>query len=262
MKPDTLLAGIPQILREELLKTFREISRNYIEQRWEPAELNGGKFAEAAFAIISGAVSGTYPTQVNKPPDFIGACRALESKPADIGRPGDRSLRVLIPRHLIALYEMRNNRGVGHLGGDVDPNPMDATAVFSTASWVLAEFIRIFHCASTHEAQAVVNALAERVLPVVWLVPGGQIQRVLNPSLSVADQTLLLLHANRDWVDEDKLFESVEYNRRDNYRSKVLRPLHTKRLLEFDASRKRVLATPLGTKRAETILLKIKLLGN
>lgn len=250
-----LLAGLPTPLREELLKRYQEIAKNYIEHRWEPAELNGGKFAEVAFSIAEGAIAGSFPLTVSKPPNFLAACRALEQKPANSAIAGDRSLRVLIPRQLAALYEIRNNRGVGHIGGDVDANAMDAAVVFSSASWVLAEFVRIFHNVTTQEAQTAVNALSERAVPIVWVVPGTALRRVLDKDLDAAEQTLVLLHTKQGWVPEKDLFASVEYGRPDNYRKNVLRPLHDRRLLEFDATKKLVHVTPLGGKHAEAIVV-------
>src|ERR1700726_3949566 len=139
-----ILAGLPAGLREPLLKSYREIGANFAEHRWEPSELNGGKFCEVVYSIIDGAIAGKFAAKPSKPPDMVKACRALEGLPADKNRVGDRSLRVLIPRVLPALYEIRNNRGVGHVGGDVDPNYLDATAVYGMASRVLAELVRIF----------------------------------------------------------------------------------------------------------------------
>lgn len=254
--PATLLAGIPQALRDELLERYREIARNYIEHRWEPAELNGGKFAEVVYSIVAGTLSGKYPQRASKPTDFVGACRALESKPANPTLQGDRSLRVLVSRQLVALYEIRNNRGVGHVGGDVDPNAMDSSAVFSTARWILAELIRVFHGVSTTVAQSAVDALSERSIPVVWDVPGGNIRRVLHTGLTSPNQTLLLLHTRPGWVPEQELFQSVEYGRLSDYRKNVLQSLHNKRLIEFDSQNGRVHLTPLGAKSAEALLPK------
>ncbi len=252
----SLLAGIPSTLRQELIERYREIARNYIEHRWEPAELNGGKFAEAAYSVVLGAVSGTYPQRAAKPSDFSGACRAIESMPANAALTGDRSLRVLIPRQLVALYEIRNNRGVGHVGGDVNPNAMDATAVFSISGWVLAELIRIFHGVSTADAQASVDALAERTVPLVWLVPGTGIRRVLQVSMPMIDQTLLLLHVARGWVSQEELLQAVEYNKLSDYRAKVLKVLHGRRLIEYDEPKGRAHITPLGAKRVEEFLIE------
>jgi hypothetical protein len=157
-----VLAALPQALRDELFNNYQKIMSNYLERRWEPSELNGGKFCEAAYSIINGAVKGSFPTKASKPSNMLMACQALEKEPADPNRVGDRSLRVLIPRLLPVLYEIRNNRGVGHVGGDVDPNHMDAEAVQVMASWIMAELVRIFHGVTTEEAQHTVDALVER----------------------------------------------------------------------------------------------------
>src|SRR5262249_37594630 len=118
----TLLASIPAALRKELLEAYSEIVQNFVEERWEPAELNGGKICEVVYSIINGFLSGAFPPKAHKPPNMVSACRALENIAPDPNRLGDRSLRILIPRLLPFLYEIRNNRGVGHVGGDVSPN--------------------------------------------------------------------------------------------------------------------------------------------
>lgn len=249
----TLLQGIPAVLRDDLLERYREIARNYREHRWEPAELNGGKFAEVVYSIAHGAVTGVFPASAHKPADFAGSCRALEGMVAKPALVGDRTLRVLIPRQLVALYEIRNNRGVGHVGGEVSPNNMDAMEVYSTASWVLAELIRVFHGCTVLEAQEAVDALAERTTPAVWVVPGTTVKRVLESSMSAANQVLLLLHVAQGWLAEAELLKSVEYGRLADFR-KVLRRLHEKRLVEYDVSEGRVHLTSAGATLAENLL--------
>lgn len=113
------------------------------------------------------SAKGSFPATAGKPRDMAGACRALENEPPDANRVGDRSLRLLIPRALPVLYEIRNNRGVGHLGGDVDANHMDAEAVQAVASWIMAELVRIFHGVATQEAQDTADALVERKSPAI-----------------------------------------------------------------------------------------------
>lgn len=149
LDPSKVLTNVPLGLRGPLFQSYQEIATNFAEHRWEPAELNGGKFCEVVYSIVKGNMDGRYPAAPSKPKDMVVACKALEATPVVAGRVGDRSLRILIPRVLPSLYEIRNNRGVGHAGGDVDPNFMDATAVYGMASWTLAELIRIFHGLST-----------------------------------------------------------------------------------------------------------------
>src|SRR6266508_6021460 len=165
MDPSKAFAGLPETLRKELLEAYEKILRNFRERRWEPAELNGGKLCEVVYSILRGYVDGRMPARAAKPRNMVDACKDLEK--AD-EKKCPRAVRIQIPRMLVALYEVRNNRGVGHVGGDVDPNFMDATAVVVMSKWIVAELIRVFHAVPVEEAQGLVDSLVERTLPVVW----------------------------------------------------------------------------------------------
>src|ERR1044071_265256 len=106
-----LLGSVPLVLEGELFEKFREIERNFREHRWEPAELNGGKLCEVAYCILRGHVDGNFPAKSSKPQNFYAACVEMENLPTALGR----SVRIQLPRMLIALYEIRNNRNVGHV---------------------------------------------------------------------------------------------------------------------------------------------------
>jgi hypothetical protein len=251
-----VLAAIPPGLREPLLKSYEEIATNFAERRWEPSELNGGKFCEIVYTILAGTLSGSYASKPSKPKNMALACQSLESLKADPNRIGDRSLRILIPRMLVALYDIRSNRGVGHAGGDVDPNLMDATVVYEMASWTLAELVRVFHGVTTQEAQDIADALVERKLALVW--DTGQAKRVQDPNMDKGDQALLLLHSQPGWVKDKDLFHWVEYSTLSNFRGNILKEYHKKRLLEYDAAGGRVRISPLGSKDVEERILKTR----
>ncbi|MBI4050602.1 MAG: hypothetical protein HY396_01355 [Candidatus Doudnabacteria bacterium] len=254
VNPSELLSGVPLGLREPLIQRYQEIGSNYLEHLWEPSELNGGKFCEVAFTIVDGFIKGVFPGKPAKPRDMTAACRALESIAPDPNRLGDRSLRVLIPRAILVLYEIRNNRGVGHVGGDVDPNYLDATAVYAIASWILAEIIRISHKITTAEAQQAIDSLVEHKSPLVWEVEG--VKRVLDPAMSKSDQALLLLHSRPAWVSEKDLADWVEYSNLGVFREQILLRLHKLRLVEYDAAGYRARISPLGAKEVEQRILK------
>src|SRR5262245_38431091 len=249
-----VLAGLPKELRDVLLESYRDIMSNYLERRWEPSELNGGKFCEAAYSIISGAVKSSFPARAGKPANMALACRALENEPPAPTRTGDRSLRLLIPRVLPVLYEVRNNRGVGHIGGDVDANHMDAEVVQAMASWVMAELVRIFHGVTTGEAQETVDALVERKTPAIWEVEG--MKRVLGSDMSAKNQVLMLLHHSTGWVAATDLFKWIDYSNMSMFRRSVLLPLHKGRLIEFDAEKDRAGISPRGIMEVEEKLLR------
>jgi len=160
-----------------------------------------------------------------------------------------RSSRVLIPRLLPYLYEIRNNRGVGHVGGEVDPNHSDAETVMSTASWLMAELARVFHDVSLDEAQESVDALVERRHPLVWEIDG--VKRVLDPTMKKGDQSLVLLYSTAGWTDVSDLFTWVEYSSIAMFRSRILQPLHKDRLVEYQAEDQRVKITPRGVSHTE-----------
>ena len=229
---------------------------NYLEQRWEPAELNGGKFCEIVYSIIHGAVKGPWPAKASKPANMARECQAIEKEPSDNTRLGDRSLRILIPRVLPMLYEIRNNRGVGHVGGDVSANHMDAEAIRSMASWIMAELVRIFHNVTVEQAQQVIDALVERKLPVVWDL--GDVKRVLDPKMTAKNQALVFLYHNTGWVLASDLVKWIEYSNATVFRRTVLIPLHKARLIEFDSVKAQAKISPRGAAEVEKTLLTIR----
>ncbi|MGZ4185368.1 MAG: hypothetical protein ACXVFA_08605 [Solirubrobacteraceae bacterium] len=178
---------------------------------------------------------------------MVTACQQLEQS-----QNVQRSVRIQIPRMLIALYEVRNNRNVGHVGGDVDPNHMDAVCVLQMSKWIVAELIRILHHRSVDEAAELVEALVERETPLVWKVSGKM--RVLDPKVSMKDKTLLLLHATTGSVAERDLVTWVEHSNPSVYRRDVLRPSHKAKLIEYDADGRTVQISPLGIEYIERLL--------
>ncbi len=245
--PSHALATIPTGLRNPLLNEHRMIVQNYLKRKWLPSELSGGRFCEIVYTILDGHASGSYATAPSKPRNFPQACRSLEN---NSGVP--RSFQILIPRMLPPLYEIRNNRGVGHVGGDVDPNYMDSTAVLGMVNWVMAELVRVFHSLSTTDAQQVVTQLVERRIPIIWQI--GDIKRVLDTTLKLPDQTLLLIASCPAVCDTDELFTWLDYKNR-GYFNKLLRDLHAKRMIELSSDSTSAQILPPGAKHVEEKLM-------
>ncbi len=245
------LSVLPASLRGDLLAAFNEIVSNFREHRWEPSELNGGKLCEAIFTIIVGWLDGgVYPERAAKPARFAQACWGLEQKYAHV--PNSRSPRILIPRTMVGLYDIRNNRGVGHAGSEVDPNHMDATIVLYAAKWLVAELVRMLHTLSVDEATAIVEALIERETPWVWTQ--GDKKRLLRTDMTWKQQTVVLLLTEPDEVSEHELFRWLEHPRLANFRSEVLKPLHKARQIDYDTGTRAVTLLPPGVAVAEQLV--------
>lgn len=238
-----LQSRLPLELVDVLLLSYEKIKQNFYLGKHEPSELNGGKFVEACFRILQHETNaGNYTLVGTQISNLIGKLRDFEQIPT---ASAIDSFRIHIPRTLVAMYNIRNKRGVGHLGGDVNPNRADASLLVACADWVMAELLRIYYQCSLEEAQMVVDTLVQRRLALVHELEDTK--RVLLPSLSYKDQTLLLLASqDPDRVSEIDLLDWIEPKDRSSYRRRILRTLHSERMIEYEEPNWcRILATGL-----------------
>lgn len=248
----TVLSALPNGLREPLIGAYAEIRRNFAERRWEPSELNGGKVSEAVFRVLEWYASPTndYTPVGTSLRNFGASVRKFENQ----GQLPE-SIRFHIPNALVFLYTIRNKRGVGHLSGDVNPNRMDAEAVLSTSTWVVAELIRILHAVPVADAQALVEELVEKRTQLVWEI--GTIKRVLIPGLSHEDRVLALLYSEYpNAVEVRVLYEWAEHSHTTRFRNQVLRGLHKAKFVEYEEKQNLVHLSPIGIRRVEESLQK------
>lgn len=238
-----VLGALPDGLRNPLIETFNSILDDFRTSRWEDASAGGGKLCEIVYSIIDGYLRGSFPLKPSKPANLVDACRALEKAPPS-GKPGDRSVRIHIPRVLPPVYEIRNNRNVGHVGGDVDPNHMDASYVVGAAKWLLAELVRIFHSTDAAAASQIVETIIQRETATVWVIGGKR--RVLIPGLTMKDKVVILLHDAGGRATEAELLDWTEHTNPSVFRRDILRPLHKQRLIEYDETTREVHLSPVG----------------
>lgn len=251
MEFQNLFPNIPNRLIKSLKIHYTKIKENYIENRFGPSELNGAKFSEVVFRILEWHTSTdkSYTPLGTSIRNFDNATRKFENK-----SNFPDSIRFHIPKILNTLYSIRNKRGVGHVGGDVDPNYMDALFVVSAADWIMAELVRIFHNISIPEAQKLVESIVSRKMPLVWDIQGRK--RILQPSMSYKEKVLLLLYSEHPKPITDRtLFEWTEHSRFNNFSSSVLIPLHKEKLVEYDKNSKEVYLSPKGLIKVENFSL-------
>jgi hypothetical protein len=233
-----LFTSIPEGLRTPLLEEFDALNQSYLEAKWSPAELSGGKFCEIVYTIIDGYSTGSFASSPSKPRNFVDACKRLEQ---NSNLP--RSFQILIPRILPSLYEVRNNRGVGHVGGDVNPNFMDASFVLNATKWIMCELARVLHSLSVKDAQTSIDQMSSITIPQVW--DNGPVRRVLDYKASLKDQILLLLTAGTTNTTYAELIASIE-PKTEGYLKRTIRNLHKKRILEYDETNETLTILPPG----------------
>ena len=246
MSVETILkAKFPPDVIDALLAAYKEIESNFALRKWKASELDAGHFVEAARRIIDHALTGSHIPIGSKLADFSDVeLRRYEQQ------KGDESYRMLIPRILKSVYNIRNKRGVGHLGA-VSPNEMDATYIMYSTKWVLAEIVRLSSGLSATETQKAIDAIVERRLSVLWKHEG--IARVLASGLTAREQVLILLY-DESPQPESKLQAAVEYRKLTNFR-KILGRLHDERLIEYRLGETAHI-TPKGLLAAEELWLE------
>jgi hypothetical protein len=244
------LTPIPSGLREPLIYEFEEAQRAYRHGNWETVGLKAGKICEITFTILTGYLHGSYSDKPSKPRNMVDSCNQLANVQKNTAC---RSVKIQIPRLVIALYELRNNRDIGHVGGDVEPSRMDAELFLRGIKWIMCQLVRVFHKLNVHDAQCVVEALSERNIPVIW--HGNGKTRVLQTDLAFSDKVLLVLYARSGSSSDRELFDSVEYSNFSVFRSRLLKTLHSQKMLEYDRSTGEVTILPPGIAHAEAKIL-------
>jgi hypothetical protein len=249
---EVALGKLPLPFRSKILQHFSDLKKRFAEGKDEAVGVSAGKLCESVLRFLQHETSGE-STPFNKQiGNFADECRKLITSP---NTAVTESLRVVMPRALVFAYTIRSKRGIGHVGGDVDANRIDAMTISRTCDWIVCELIRVYHNLSLEEAQDLVDGLAQRTIPDVWHVGGKK--RVLRDGLDFKQKVLLLCYQepNSSVLWED-LFSWVEYSNQSMFKTSVLTPLHKKHLIEYDTDSGTVTLSPLGVREVEEKILK------
>ena len=184
----SLLKMFPRKHVGALLRHFSQSIRAFENEEWESCIHKAGKLVEAVMKALAEHASLTIPSarefKVGK----------LVNQLAQLG-PGtfDDSIRLLIPRNCVFVYDVASNRGSRHDSSDIDANKMDAIAVVQNIAWVLAEMIRLSHkgALKPEDAAEVVDRLMEKRYPDIEEIDGRIY--VNRDGLSAPDIALLVL---------------------------------------------------------------------
>src|SRR5690606_27634578 len=95
----------PDELISPLLDAYKEIEVNFSARRWKASELDAGHFVEVVRRIIDFQLTGTY-LPIGRPLPALSDQELRRYEQA----LGHESLRLLIPRLLKAVYNIRNKR--------------------------------------------------------------------------------------------------------------------------------------------------------
>lgn len=242
-----LLNSYPQELTEKILEAYLEIESNFFLEKWKPSELDAGHFVESVRRLLEFEFTGSYTPFNSKLSNFSDSVLKFYEQ-----QSGHESFRMLIPRILKSVYNIRNKRGVGHIK-DISPNEMDATLILHSVKWVLSEIVRIKSNLSIPETQRAIDDIVERKVDMLW--KETDFQRILNPKIPTKDQVLILLYNDKS-QDIEELRIIIEYKNKSNFKI-LVKKLHADRLLELKTDGQ-CLLSPKGRIKAEELIKKYK----
>ncbi|MGT2438152.1 hypothetical protein ACU4GH_22585 [Bradyrhizobium betae] len=248
---DAALAGVPATFRGRIIKAYLELKARSAEAKHDAAGVSAGKLCETVVRLIQHELTGAFTPFGQQINNMAKVCEQFAQTPTT---SGNDSLRLVLPKAISLVFTLRNKRGIGHVGGDVDANPIDGATIARVSDWILCEMIRMYHTMSLEEAEALVSSLAERSVPDVWDVGGTK--RVLRNDLSYPEKTLLLLYAStQPTVLVEDLYEWTKYSDLAMYRSNVLRRLDDKNMILYNVDEGSATISPLGIKEVEEEIL-------
>jgi hypothetical protein len=180
---------------EALLHSYEILVTRYQKRDLDSSLGAAGKFVEHTLRAVECIRTGVAPAEIKAPQQTI---KEIEK---DQGLP--EGLRVLIPRIAHSMiYDIRSKRGAIHVK-ELDPRQIDAALAVQAASWVMAEFIRLFH---QGDEAAVANAMVTLMRPhVPFIEQFGDEHAVARKVPCDIELLLLLAFAAPDGLDRTAL---------------------------------------------------------
>ena len=152
---------------DAMLKHFGGAIEKYQEQDWEAVCFKGGKFVEAVTKLLMVYCGKILPAMRS-----FKAGQELRNLEQLSSSNFSDTIRIVIPKGGIFIYEIVNNRG-RHDVDEVDANEMDARLLIPGMSWILGELLR-FSTKGTDPVQAMelIDSISSKTYPLFEDIDG------------------------------------------------------------------------------------------
>lgn len=175
------------LLTNQLVNEFVSAERRFIQRDWEPAELDGGQFAEVAARIVYHQDS----KNLNLSKELDDCLKYIENEQVPhFFLPRRDALHIC--RVLRTIYKFRSQRGAVHISPSYQANHMDSKFVIEAVRWVMNEALRIFWNSDRERVAKAIRELLQFDVPCVGVY--DDIVLVQRTDLTSEQEVLLLLH--------------------------------------------------------------------
>ena len=182
-----LSVSVDQLLATQLVDEFISCEKRFIQRDWEPAELDGGQFAEIASRVWYTADSGN----LNRGKPLDDCLRYIENGQC-VHAITPRQLALHVAKVLRVIYKFRSQRGAVHISPTYTPNHMDAKFVVESVRWVMNETLRHFWSGDREVVAITIRELLQFDVPAVGVFE--DIVLVQRTDLTDDEELLILLH--------------------------------------------------------------------
>jgi hypothetical protein len=187
---------------EDMVAAYEKILGEFRKGDPEAALNVAGKFVEHVLRAVEFVRTGNAPREIKS---VAATIEAIES---DGALP--ESLRVLIPRIASAMiFDVRSKRGAAHVK-EINPRRIDASLAAQAASWIVAEFVRIYHVG---DEDAVAEAMMTLMQGSVPLIEKFENEMVVTTPMQAETEVLLMVSASEpDGIDRTGLGMCVKHS--------------------------------------------------
>lgn len=198
----SLQRGVGATVAKDLVAAHDKLLGEFRKGDAEAALNAAGKFVEHVLRAVEHVRVGAAPSEIKSVSAMI---KIIEAD----GRLTE-SLRVLVPRIASAmLFDLRSKRGAAHVK-EINPRYIDAALAAQAASWIMAEFVRLYH---TSDEAAVTEAMAALMGGNIPLIETIDNEKVVTTPLPPEVEVLLMIAASEpDGIDRKGLGLCVKHS--------------------------------------------------
>lgn len=174
------------LLATQLVDEFISMERRFIQRDWEPAELDGGQFAEICCRILYHLDSGNlnYGKEVKDCTTYFENDKASHSL--------DRKEVGQLSSVLKSIYKFRSQRGAVHISAKYSPSQMDSKYLIEAVRWCMNEMLRVFATGNREEVAKIIREILQFDVPCIGVYENIII--VQRTDLKPDEEILVLLH--------------------------------------------------------------------
>ncbi len=194
--------GLEPTVAKDIVDAHDKLLGEFRKGDVEAALNASGRFVEHVLRAIEHLRTGALPTEIKSVASTI---KAIEN---DGKLP--ESLRILVPRISSAMmFDVRSKRGAAHVR-EISPRYIDASLVAQAASWIVAEFVRLYHMADEAAVAEAMAALMQSNLPLIEKFGD---EMVVTMPLHPETEVLLMVSASEpDGIDRKGLGMCVKHS--------------------------------------------------